>query len=201
MKPEHKDLNPTELALLTWYEPDNPLYHNPEHPTIKLAGEIGELLDLYGKHKFKPGFNWFVCKCGHVHTEDCNEIIYDWESDDGYERITVRCECEKYIPLVLDELGDIWYYLRILAWMNDVELSELNLEDADETSEKEAIETMYISASAILAIGRIKLPLQSIYSYLILLLDRLDTTIEELTLLNYYKLNSDDTNHGWKNAR
>ncbi len=27
MKPEHKDLSPTDLALLTWYQPDNPKYH------------------------------------------------------------------------------------------------------------------------------------------------------------------------------
>lgn len=189
MKQEHKDLTPTELALLTWYKPDNPLYRNPEHPTIKLAGEIGELLDLYGKHKYKPGFDWMVCKsCKNLDPKHFNH---------------------RFVPLVLDELGDIWYYLRILAWIYDCKLKISDKQYMD-YSILGSLQIMYSSASIILRVlnwddtsnkGKRIDNLLTIYKHLNLILEHLDTTIEELKLLNYYKLNSEETNHGWKDAR
>jgi len=194
MKPKHKDLNPTELALLTWYKPDNPLYRNPEHPTIKLAGEIGELLDLYGKHKFKPRFDWMQCKyCGNTigqHYQNSKQCFPDFNTG--------------YTPLVLDELGDIYYYLRILAWIYGLGLLPSSLN----ATTGYTIKMMYHHADNILNGGHhenrnfeVMYRIQSIYDCLLELLKHLDTTIEELTLLNYYKLNSDETNHGWKNAQ
>lgn len=191
MKKEHKNLTPTELALLTWYKPDNPLYRNPEHPIIKLAGEIGELLDLYGKHKYKPGFDWIVCKVCKCSKEQ------HFEEKSPYA-------CKNYTPLVLDELGDIWYYLRILAWIYDLGLLPSSLN----ATTGYTIKMMYHHADNILNGGyhenrnfEVMYRIQSIYDCLLELLEHLDTTIEELTLLNYYKLNSDETNHGWKDAK
>jgi len=45
-KRKSENMTPIEKALKTWYKPDNPKYKDPLHPTVKLAGEIGELLDL-----------------------------------------------------------------------------------------------------------------------------------------------------------
>ena len=46
---------PIQRALETWYEPDHPLHNDPLHPAIGLAGEAGELLDLYKKEQFVDG--------------------------------------------------------------------------------------------------------------------------------------------------
>ena len=200
MKSEHKDLSPTELALLTWYKPDNLLYRNPEHPTIKLAGEIGELLDLYGKHKYKPGFDWVACKrCNHPkeeHTEKLSSEFFSALYPDKYA-------CSNYTSLVLDELGDIYYYLRILAWIYGCEFPETKGTYGIQTLD--SIRIMYFHASFILnhieSNLQIEWRLQKIYYCILGILENLDTTIEELTLLNYYKLNSEETNHGWKDAR
>lgn len=45
-----------ERALKTWYPEGHDLHRHPLHPTIALAGEAGELLNLLKKHRFKPGF-------------------------------------------------------------------------------------------------------------------------------------------------
>jgi len=189
-------MTPTEKALLTWYKPDNPLYKNPEHPTIKLAGEVGELMDLYGKHTYKPGFNWMRCK-------QCKKDK-NWHNKNNakYKPWTKGIVCFRgYTSIVLDELGDIWYYLRIMAWIYDVEL-ETQLMLPDEIQTYFSIRTMYINASNILLNSEnISYSLKTIFQCLNQLLINLDYTLDELTELNYVKLNSDNTNHGWKNAR
>ncbi len=117
MKKEHKNLTPTELSLLTWYQPDNDKYKDSFHPTLKLAGEIGELLDLYAKHLFKPGFDWMDCKwC--KESQNWHKKISNWCSM-GKLRVGINLPHSTitYTPKVLDELGDVWYYLRILAWV------------------------------------------------------------------------------------
>lgn len=175
----------TEKALKTWYPEVHRLYRDPEHPTIKLAGEIGELLDLWAKDRFKPKFSWEQCK--NCSDSDC------------------RCDNETlfYTPLILDELGDIWYYLRILAWMYEIEF----IKSVAWYTIPDAIKAMYHHADNILNGGNhsgrrfeIAYRLQCIYDCLICILSRLDTAIEILTELNYQKLNSEPTNHGWKGA-
>ena len=47
-----------ELSLRTWYKSDDPLYSDPLHPAIGLAGELGELYNLHKKKMFKPGFEY-----------------------------------------------------------------------------------------------------------------------------------------------
>ena len=200
LRKEHENLTSIELAKLTWYYPDNPLYKNPEHPTIKLAGEIGELLDLYGKHIYKPGFDWMDCK--HCKQHYALHTILD---DDEYCQIGGN----KYVPAVLDELGDIWYYLRILAWLYEVELRIADKKYMD-YSILGSLQVMYSSASILFRVfnwndttnkGKRVDNILNIYKHLNLLLEHLNYTIEDLTLVNYQKLVLDDTNHGWKDAR
>ncbi len=186
-------MTPTKLALKTWYKPDNPLYENPLHPTIKLAGEIGELMDLYGKHKYKPGFDWMNCKwCGNIALPHQNS----------------EHDCWEYVPIVLDELGDIWYYLRIMAWIYNVEFEVKFILEPDEKQMFNSIKEIYHFANIILGnltsfAGElvIQKALINIFRHLIQILADLDCSLNELTELNYLKLNSDDTNHGWKNAQ
>lgn len=188
-------MTPTEKALKTWPPPSNPLYKAPRHPTIKLAGEIGELMDLYGKDEYKPNFDWMRCKW-------CKRPDYK-HSDNSNTGYCFRYSenTNKYTSTVLDELGDIWYYLRILAWIYDVKLdSQSILPDNDLTYP--SITSMYRHAAIILGSSdKIKVMyLNKIFKSLNQLLANLDCTLEELTELNYVKLNSNDDNHGWKNA-
>ena len=58
-------MTPIEKCLKTWYEPDHSLHLDPLHPALGLAGEAGELLDLYKKERFKDGVSWWDCvHCG-----------------------------------------------------------------------------------------------------------------------------------------
>ena len=183
-----------ELALKTWYEPDNPKYLDPLHPTIKLAGEIGELLDLYAKHLFKPGVDWTKCKCGNSMKNDCHNGKLG-------QRVLLELECNgHYTPMVLDELGDIWYYLRILAMQSNVVF--LLPDDWYLHDDLDCIKQMYQYASGLLYADMCEAEpaLQEIYYYLTILLANLDCTIEQLTELNYQKLNSEPTAHGWKDV-
>jgi hypothetical protein len=201
MKPEHQNLTPTELALLTWHG-GNDL----EHISIKLAGEIGELLDLYGKHKYKPNFSWFDCKCGHLHTFDhCT-----WEEVDIDTRTIYTCPCQTLTPLVLDEMGDIWFYLRILVWNENSYLDknlwyEFKKLESDEfgwlrddiNTDFLAIKEMYNRANKILRKEGIYTNAEMVYLCLNTILSRMGYTIEDLTRLNYIKLNSEESHHGW----
>ncbi len=197
MKPEHKDLSPTELVLLTWYQPDNPKYRDPLHPTLKLAGEVGELLDLYAKHLFKPDFDWMNCKWCNLPKSKHVHLAYDL-----YECRDVELN-KFYIPKVLDELGDIWYYLRILAWIEGTSLK--SIKSIRVTNELENIIFINMNAARI-AYATTKdednfFRLDSVYTYLLRILDTLDCTLDQLTELNYDKLNSESANHGWKEAK
>jgi len=46
-----------QRALKTWYPNGHALHFETLHPLIALAGEAGELLNLYKKDRFKPGFH------------------------------------------------------------------------------------------------------------------------------------------------
>lgn len=177
-------MTPTEKALITWYKPGNPLYRNPEPAALGLAGEVGELVDLYKKHKYKPGFSWMSCKyCAHPPHIDTGDLR--------------RSNC---IPFVIDELGDIWYYLRILAWMNNVDFSEPALVP-EEARALQWIKRLYWIANLLLYPSvSTRDDLDRFYYYFLALLNSLGCTIEELTELNYKKLSSSG-NHGWKDAK
>lgn len=184
-----------QKALKTWYTPDNPLYLDPKHPLIKLAGEAGEILDLYGKHEYKPGFDWWNCKnCKHPKHTD---FRFCWVSG---------CTCRAYIPLVLDELGDFSYYLRVCMWQSRMNFYSTAIDGFypyDDNIEK------YLGELAYLASSQYRYWLQSgkvskgryhriIYNFMNILF-KIDTPLEELLELNYTKLNSEPTAHGWKN--
>jgi len=181
------------LALLTWYSPDDPRYLDPRHPLIKLAGEAGEILDLYGKEEYKPGFSWWDCK-------KC-------EMDKDYH---TRFMCEwGYTPLVLDELGDFWYYLRILTWQQGKTTQGVMNGYSDyqkfylENDLLRCLASMARLATDLLSdyvdVGTFEGGhLQDCVFYFLTILSKLDCTLLRLTELNYQKLNSKPGAHGWK---
>lgn len=145
------------------------------------------MLDLYGKEKFKPGFSWWDCRtCG----------------KSEYPHNTFDCQ---YNPLVLDELGDWWYYWRILCYQDDYtvwdvtkmamqkrpqlvllrEMLRLSLNILDDYEDSGFINSDELS-NAFRAMG------DFLYT--------LEFSLDYLTKLNYKKLNSEPTNHGWKGA-
>lgn len=158
-----------DMALKTWYAPDNALYRATEHPTIKLAGEVGELLDCYGKHTWKPGYDW-----------------NNFGKDD--------------LRIVVSELGDVSYYLRILTWQYDMsfvdEFGKAKLLDDDILY---YIKMMYRYAGNVLYRGSKGDLLMVIVGYKNLL-RKLGYSLDYILQTNYRKINSDDTKHGWANA-
>ncbi len=184
-----------EFALRTWYEKDHPLHFDPLHPAIGLAGEAGELLDLYKKERFKSGVSWWDCVCGHK--KHNKTLCY---ADNAL------CKCIIYTPKILDELGDLWYYLRILAYQlelpistsllqsmppaMDVILSQLNIATA-KFLEGTIIEIRREDKGAIL---------NDVNYWFYMTLKEVDCTLDQLTELNWQKLKYGD-NHGWKGTR
>lgn len=76
-------------ALATWYSYGDKLRGDLLPSILGLAGETGEVVDLYKKGKFKPGFT--------------------------ATRLAM-----------LDELGDVFYYVAVIAWQLGVTLDELS---------------------------------------------------------------------------
>lgn len=188
-------MNDIEKALLTWYPKDDPLHNDPLHPAIKLAGEAGELLDLYGKERFKPGFDWWLCK-------HCKQP----EDNHTFTKISGPLWCDDgnmamvFTPLVLDEIGDIWYYIRILAYQANIKLDR---SDSRDHSLPKCLAYLNCSAASVY-LGVIEenkiFPEMLLYTYynLLILLQKLDISLEQVTELNYRKLNSEPTAHGWR---
>lgn len=180
-----------EKALASWYKEGHPLRLELRHPLIKLAGEAGELLDLYGKNEYKPNFNWWNCKY-------CKKTV-----DDHIP--TNNPICNNYTPLVLDELGDWWYYLRIVMWQQQIDIPKpdgvLKVNDLTICLSKLSM----LSSSILdhwLEYKRVDYyDLINLFHWFIYILNHIDYTIDDLTDLNYKKLNSEPTQHGWAKAR
>lgn len=179
------------LALKTWYAPDNPLHLDPRHPLIKLAGEAGEILDLYGKHEYKPGFSWWNCKyCGY------GDASHSRKNKECVNPVITSCT-----PLVLDELGDWWYYFRIVSYLYGKPFSKS--ENYYFWGTDKLLGTMAQNSAVMLndyldrnIIDGSRLAV--LWGCFMALLDELDCTLDRLTELNYHKLNSEPTAHGWK---
>lgn len=195
------------VALRTWYLPDNPLHFNPRHPCIKLAGEAGEILDAFGKEEYKPNWSWWQCKsCGRPKQHHNSQGLCNYQP-------TPKSLADKettYLPLVLDELGDYSYYLRILAYQKQVRFDELcgqyKSEWFDGVSLLIILSSLIENSSALLSHyvhdKEIVLPfLVACAVGFIAILHKLDTSLEFVLQLNYVKLNSEVTAHGWKEAR
>lgn len=189
-----------EKVLLTWYPANHPLHLNPRHPAIKLAGEAGELLDLYGKNEYKPNFSWWNCKWCKDNKEDHsknNDYCPGWWNIESENNRT------HYTPLVLDELGDLWYYLRILAYQSNEKFDNIPSFTRVDSLLEEILRLLSNStklAIIVEATNRIdNTLLKKSYARFNNILGYTDVTLGELTELNYIKL-SDPTHNGWINA-
>jgi len=175
-----------KAALETWYNKADFRHLDPRHPAIKLAGEAGELLDLYGKHEYKPDFTWWQCK-------HCNQI------EAFHEAVCLK----PFTSLVLDELGDWFYYWRILCYQDgNIALDTLEqaglkgdifslLTDLAEHSVNLLVDYkngQFINTEELCLAGKTLLDI----------LATLDCSIEKLAELNYRKLNDDPTHNGWQ---
>ena len=195
-QPDQSQLN----ALATWYPTDSPLHLDPRHPAIKLAGEAGEILDCFGKHEYKPNFDWMQCKnCSKIHPS----------TPPGWANM-----CPEYTPLIMDELGDYSYYLRILAYQKGISFEEL-CKPYSEVNNKlwysnddllELLSDLYSTSGKVLSSY---LETNNIWTgkltdcalYFLAILDNLDIKLQNVLDLNYKKLNSEPSNHGWRSAK
>ena len=196
-QPDQSQIN----ALKTWYDKSNSLHLDPRHPAIKLVGEAGEILDLYGKHEYKPGFDWWNCK----HCKRPQEVHHTiLATHDG---------CQNYSPLILDELGDYSYYLRILAYQKEMTFEDIG-KPYNEINNKlfysnddllELLSALNFASAKVLANY---LQTKNVFTgnlsdctfYFLAILDNLDIKLQTVLDLNYKKLNSEPSNHGWRDA-
>lgn len=194
---KHKNLSPIEKALLTWHLPGHELYKNSEPAILGLAGEIGEILDLYKKHTYKNGFDWMDCNtCGYkqkkYHTNLQRSTTLSMSEYHYFDKKN-KCHhfCSRFAPKILDELGDLWYYLRIVAWIYNLKL--ILPHKLEPTNNIDCIIEMYHHASVLLYTDLFRIQVYGIYASLATLLENLDYTLNRLTELNYQKLNSEET--------
>lgn len=190
-------MTPIEKALKTWHPLHHPLHNDPLHPAIGLAGEAGELLNLYKKERFKDGVSWWDC----VH---CNE------SEDWHSRNNSRCSgmgITAYTPKILDELGDLWYYLRIIIYQNGLPIAIPILESLEPDTIVILSKLNKQSAKLLeyytvyLGYKRFVIETLNNVNYLFFMLLRdIDCTLDELTELNWNKL-KDGNHNGWKEAK
>lgn len=193
MNPDKSQQN----ALLSWYKEGNPLRLEPRHPLIKLAGEAGELLDLFGKHEYKPGYNWLEkCECKH-----------NKNSHDYLGCLEKQCDCKFFYPIILSELGDCSYYLRIITWQQGVSFETLcqSFEPFTTTLEELLNDLAYRSVKLHKRWLKFQIidksELQILTFIFLSILHRLDVDLDTVLELNYKKLNSEETQHGWSQAR
>ena len=189
--------NAIELALRTWYEKDHPLHSDPLHPALGLAGESGELLDLYKKERFKDGVSWWDCtKCGQSRKQ--HRVIY--EDEPGAKGWYIN-NC--YTSKILDELGDLWFYLRILAYQQGY-----NLEEGHNIPEQDLLDALIElnwHAATLLRIIEVETDshlaaIINCFVCLRVILNNLNFTLDQVTESNWQKLKDGD-NHGWLTAR
>jgi NTP pyrophosphatase (non-canonical NTP hydrolase) len=172
-----------ELALKTWYSEHHEHHFNLEPNLLGLAGEAGEMVDVLKKDRFKNG----------------HEV----------SRATW-----------LDELGDFWYYLRIVSYqvttlgyceyplvskhkwdkhiVNKASLlhihSNINWLCAKTLARFELVPEWEIFQDGI--------ALNSLYQFLLLRLEQLDCTIDELTKINWQKVQpGSERGEEWREAR
>ena len=185
--PDQSQLN----ALKTWNEKGD----STRHAALGLAGEAGELIELFKKHEYKPGFDWWNCRhCGQI--ENCGKL---------------NNNCPGYTPLILDELGDYSYYLRILAYQKGVSFEAICKEFSPKWYYKDEdlldlLAELLDDSSKLLShfLGDKEVPLPTlancVYCFLAIL-SKLDTPLQSVLDLNYKKLNSEPSNHGWRSAK
>lgn len=189
-----------EKALESWYKEDNPLRLEPLHPLLGLAGEAGELLNLYKKNQYKPEFSWLNCK--HCSKQRDDHAYGECVTGNLLKDLAYITE---YTPLIYDELGDCDYYMRILAWQTDTTLELLDLKDNPKDIVMYLVQFNYNCAKVLTFYEED----QTVYTEYLKVCFRwfqeilvyLDVTLDYIRELNYKKLNSNSDQHGWASAR
>lgn len=190
-----------QKALASWYKENNPLRLNPRHPLIALAGEAGELLDCLKKEEYKPNWSWWNCVCGHSEKEHMNK------DNDNSCVWFMHCPCQFYHPRIISELGDFSFYLRVITFQQEISFEMLCDGYTPFTTCLEELlnDLAYRSVKLHklwLKTQKVNLSELQILTFIFLtILERLEVSLEEVLNLNYKKLNSEETQHGWSAAR
>lgn len=189
-----------ERALKTWYPVDHSLHLDPKHPAIALAGEAGEILNLLKKDLFKPNFSWWNCRhCGYGDaSHSMGKCLWS-----GYNLLR-----EDYTPLILNELGDYSYYLRILTYQIDASFEEMvrksfifDIYDIEQLLVCLSHVSSGIAHSHLMKSQSVnRYDLQMAVNLFMSILQKLDVSLEKILEMNYRKLNSEESNHGWRGA-
>jgi hypothetical protein len=179
----------TEIALRTWYPKDHPLHFNPHHPLGKLLGEWGELLDDYADSN-KTDDKYYLTK-----------LLAKWgKLMDNYMKSLYK---PGYVFEPEDELGDIWYYERILAYQEGCKLEDSVSFEGDSTDQVIAQVMWRLAERFIgLSLEPAQNGLNETYSAIIQIGERYNLTLDDLTQSNWEKLEpGSERGEEWMKAR
>jgi hypothetical protein len=185
-----------EISLRTWYPKDHPLHNNPHLPLGKLLGEWGELLDDYADANKTDDTKFHLMK-----------LLAKWgKLMDDYMKSLYKPGYE-FEPE--DELGDIWYYIRVLCWQRDHKPEnafEIKVLDRLQETDYIIAKTAGIISSSFLTIAQDYnyhiSTLDYVYSALVEIARRYNLTLDQLTASNWEKLKpGSERGEQWMKAR
>jgi hypothetical protein len=162
-----------DIALKTWYPKDHELHLNPHHPLGKLLGEWGELLDDYANTLPDSTKKYFA------------KLLAKWgKLMDNYMKSLYK---PGYVFEPEDELGDIWYYVRILAYQGSHILNDI-VEYQDCNLDTIIADVMMHTSRALFYESDNRRFLDNSYSAIIQIAKRYNLTLDGLTASNWQKL-------------
>lgn len=157
-----------EIALRTWYAKDDPRHNDKMPALLGLVGEAGEIAELVKKANYKY------------------EIPVSRDS-------------------MLEELGDFWWYLRVVAYLHNINiLEETNAFPRNpEMSLNHTALMLNISSGELAELYMFAYEQWFVISifercigYILTILAQFNCTLDELTEMNYAKLQGG--RHGWE---
>ena len=121
------------------------------------------------------------------------KLLGEWgELLDDYMKLLYK---PNYKSNFTDELGDIWYYIRILSYQQDYEPQAFKMVKEYSSPDKLIVMAIQMACLSFEALqpGRNEVPyvqsaLDTSYAILLLLLDKFGVTLDELTERNWQKL-------------
>lgn len=98
----------------------------------------------------------------------------------------------------VDELGDFWYYLRVLAALTEISLPDRDVELKSNEAIQVKLLSLMLSTSSYILLGPppVDDELSALYRQTCIRAAQLDWTMAEVTMLNWLKLRN--SSHGWK---
>lgn len=179
------------LAFKTWHGS----LLDPRHAAMKLSGETGEVVDDLAKHLYKPGYNLPRATL----IEEIGDAWYYWRILGLIRRINTEMARARFTPGQAKIIPACRFAEPTAAQTTDTfrfALSRLSLYAAAAWSESENMPSIPFSKTVPPDWSRFDKHLVEWLFYLLVILELLSLSLDEVTLANAAKLSGPD-NHGW----